>query len=111
MRFRHYPSDTAALAAVRTQPGVARLLWFNHHFAKAEVRDDRIVLSDLRMGAEPDYSFRFVVAERDGAAGWRAIPIEQMQWPWDATRRLPDLWARIWQEPAHDAHIPANVTD
>jgi inner membrane protein len=83
---------------VREQPNVARLLWFNHHFMKAEVRDGRLVLSDLRMGAEPDYSFRFAVAEPDGE-GWRAIPAEQMEWPWDASRRLPDMWARIWHSP------------
>jgi inner membrane protein len=96
MRFRHYASDTQALDAVRADPNVARLLWFNHHFAKAEVRGDTLVISDLRMGAEPDYSFRFAVAERDGASGWRAIPVEQMEWPWEASRRLPDVWRRIW---------------
>jgi inner membrane protein len=61
MAFRAHRSDVDAL--------VARLLWFNHHFAKAEVVDGRLVLSDLRMGAEPDYTFRFAVAARDGK-GW-----------------------------------------
>jgi len=98
MVFQAHRSDTPALDAVRTQADVARLLWFNHHFMKAEVRDGRLVLSDLRMGAEPDYSFRFAVAERDGDA-WRAIPTQQMEWPWEASRRLPDMWTRIWQSP------------
>jgi len=99
MTFHRYPSDTPSLDAVRDQPDVARLLWFSHHFMKAEVRDDRLVLSDLRMGAEPDYTFRFAVAERAGDAPWRAMPAEQMQWPWEATRRLPALWTRIWHAP------------
>jgi inner membrane protein len=98
MVFTGHRSNTRALGEVREQPNVARLLWFNHHFMKAEVRDGRLVLSDLRMGAEPDYSFRFAVAEPDGE-GWRAIPAEQMEWPWDASRRLPDMWARIWHSP------------
>jgi inner membrane protein len=98
MRFTAHASETEALAAVREQPDVARLLWFNHHFMKAEVRDGTLVLSDLRMGAEPDYSFRFAVAER-AQDGWRAIPTEQMRWPWEASRRLGSMWTRIWQAP------------
>jgi len=64
------------------------------------VTDDGVlVLSDLRMGAEPDYTFNFAVAERDGN-GWRAIPPEQLRWPWQATRRLTAMWQRIWTQPA-----------
>lgn len=93
MRFRPYRSDVAALEAVRTSPSVARVLWFNHGFAKAEVRGGELLLSDLRMGMEPDYAFRFAMAVRDGA-GWRAIP------PVDANRRqtrqaLRMLWQRL----------------
>lgn len=98
MQFRAYRSDVPALQAVRGFPAVARLLWFNHHFVKAETRDGELVLSDLRMGAEPDYSFRFAVAARDGG-GWRAIPVEQLQWPWQARRRLGAMWHRIWRQP------------
>ncbi len=92
MRFRAYRSDVSALDAARGFPSVARLLWFNHHFMKAEVRDRELVLSDLRMGAEPDYTFRFAVAQRDGDA-WRAIPPEDPDWR--HTRRMLGLmWRR-----------------
>jgi inner membrane protein len=113
MRFRAHADDRSARDAMARIPAAARLLWFNHHFAKAEVRDGRLLLTDLRMGAEPDYTFRFVVAERATAAVntaegpkpatyWRAIHPEQLSWPWDAAERLPALWTRIWQEPASD---------
>lgn len=98
MHFRAYASDTAAFAAVADYPAVSALRGFTHGFLKAQVREDRVVLSDLRMGAEPDYSFRFAVAEADGT-GWRPMPVEQMQWPWAASRRLPGLWRRIWVQP------------
>ncbi|WP_363798184.1 metal-dependent hydrolase [Lysobacter firmicutimachus] len=98
MRFRFYPSDTAAFAAVADYPAVRRLRWFNHGFMKAEQRDGQVVLTDLRMGAEPDYSFRFVVAQRDGE-GWREVPPQPLKWPWDAARKLPAMWTRIWREP------------
>ncbi|MGY1519450.1 metal-dependent hydrolase [Luteimonas sp. A482] len=96
--FRHHRSDVEALAQVGELPAVARLQWFNRGFMKAEVHDGRLVLSDLRMGAEPDYSFNFVVAQRDGEQ-WRAIPPEQLSWPWEARRRLGQMWHRIWNEP------------
>ncbi len=73
MRFVFHPSDTAALQAAAAVPAVARLAWFNHGFQKAEVRDGVLVLSDLRMGREPDYFFRFAVAERGAGGTWRAL--------------------------------------
>jgi len=106
MRFRAHPSDTAALAAVADAPAVRRLRWFNHGFMKAQQRDGLLVLSDLRMGVEPDYIFNFVVAERDGAQ-WRAIPPAQLEWPWDARERLGAMWARIWTEPPPTAAADA----
>jgi inner membrane protein len=105
MSFARHASDTQALRDVHAQPKSRGLLWFNHHFAKAQVRDGQLVLTDLRMGAEPDYSFRFAVARREGDA-WRAIPTEQMDWPWEASRRLRDMWSRIWVEPPPREHAP-----
>lgn len=98
MRFRAYASDAPAYSQVSGYPAVHRLQWFNHGFMKAEEHEGRLVLSDLRMGAEPDYNFRFVVAERDGES-WREIEPEQLQWPWQAARKLSAMWTRIWNEP------------
>jgi inner membrane protein len=97
MSFHAYRSDVAALDAARGIPAVARLLWFNHGFMGAETRGDELILNDLRMGAAPDYAFRFVVAERTGAAAWRAVP------PVDANRRqtaqaIKMLWRRLWNQ-------------
>ncbi|MGY1458903.1 metal-dependent hydrolase [Luteimonas sp. A534] len=106
MTFRRYMSDVEALAQVDGYPAVARLAWFNRGFMKAAERDGRLVLSDLRMGAEPDYSFNFAVAEREDD-GWREIPPEQLSWPWEARRRLADMWHRIWSEPPSASRPPA----
>ena len=102
MEFRSYRSDTDAIAAVGGYAPVQRLQWFTHGFLKAERRDGRLVLSDLRMGAEPDYSFRFEVAHA-APDGWRPQPVRQLRWPWDARRRLPDMWRRIWTTPGGNA--------
>ncbi|HEY0662121.1 MAG TPA: metal-dependent hydrolase [Lysobacter sp.] len=98
MQFRGYRSDVRALDDVHDYRSVRALAWFNHGFMKAEQRAGQLVLSDLRMGSEPDYSFRFAVAERAGG-GWREINPQQLRWPWQASRRLGAMWQRIWQAP------------
>ncbi|TWI06284.1 inner membrane protein [Luteimonas cucumeris] len=98
MQFDAHASDMQALGQAGDFSAVQRLTWFNHGFQKAEVRARQLVLSDLRMGSTPDFSFRFAVAERD-AEGWREIAPQQLQWPWEARRRLPEMWWRIWNEP------------
>lgn len=98
IRFRRYASDTQAMAAAGDVPAVRRLAWFNHGFMKAQVHEDRLLLSDLRMGAEPDYSFTFAVAGRDGD-GWRALPPEQLPWAVPRGDQLAAIWERIWNEP------------
>ena len=102
MRFHAQRSDAAALASARGIPAVERLLWFDHGFAKAQVRDGVLVLSDLRMGQEPDYSFNFAVARAENGR-WVALdPPRQPRFEWKLRRGWNDLWWRIWHEPPAD---------
>ena len=66
MDFRGYKSNTQALAEAGDIPAVRELAWFNHGFMRTRTLDGELVLSDLRMGLEPDYNFSFVVAVREG---------------------------------------------
>lgn len=43
-----------------------RLEWFTSGFYKLGRENDKIYMSDLRMGMEPGYSFSFYVAKREG---------------------------------------------
>lgn len=105
MRLCMHASDTYALQTARDIPAVQRLTWFTHGFQKAEIRDGELVLSDLRMGGEPDYSFRFAVATGDGET-WRALqPPRQLRLEWKSPRGLDALWRRIWSAPAAQAAI------
>ena len=99
--FRGYPSNTQALAESRDIAAVQRLNWFNRGFMRAQVQGDRLVLSDLRMGLAPDYSFQFAVAQgRDGQ--WREIAPVQLPWSSPVTGSdglrvlLAAMWQRIW---------------
>ncbi|VXB02499.1 conserved membrane hypothetical protein [Luteimonas sp. 9C] len=99
MQFTAYTSDVAALRENAGLPAVQRLAWFNHGFMGAAVVDDTLQLSDLRMGNEPDYFFRFDVAQRAGN-GWRSIPPVQAEMRRDIAETWHATWARIWHEPA-----------
>lgn len=109
MQFQGYPSNVQALRQAQGLPAVQRLLWFNRGFMRAQVVDGRLLLSDLRMGLEPDYTFTFAVAEqRDGQ--WQATVPEQVRADYsspqaraDMGRRLAQMWHRIWHAPPQDA--------
>lgn len=101
MRFQAHAGDTAALRALADTPPVARLLWFSSGFMKAVPEGHQLVLSDLRMGAEPSYTFRYVIAERGAAsAPWQAITPVAADSPSDPRRALQAVWQRLLHEPA-----------
>ncbi|MDX3933194.1 MAG: metal-dependent hydrolase [Stenotrophomonas sp.] len=105
MHFEGFASNVQALRQAADIPAVQRLEWFNRGFMRAQVVDGRLVLSDLRMGLEPDYTFNFAVAaEREGR--WQGIVPEQVRGDYsspearaDISSRLGLMWDRIWHEP------------
>ncbi|WP_313173419.1 metal-dependent hydrolase [Stenotrophomonas sp.] len=105
MQFQGYPSNVQALRQAADVPAVQRLNWFNHGFMRAQVVDGELVLSDLRMGLEPDYNFNFAVAsEREGQ--WQAMPPRQLMPAYRQAgnrdvlkQRLALMWQRIWRAP------------
>jgi len=109
MYFTHYPSDTAALRAAADIPAVRELNWFNRGFMRARVENGELVLSDLRMGMEPNYNFNFVVARWQDRQ-WQAILPRRLplDWPRDPQGRTRGervkeavcyLWQRLWHSP------------
>ncbi|MGB5411000.1 MAG: metal-dependent hydrolase [Woeseiaceae bacterium] len=96
MVFSASASDTQSLQEAHDVWAVERLLWFSRGFVKATVDDERLILSDLRMGQEPVYVFSHVVATR-GNPHWKPITTELL--PVSLTNRaLSWTWQRIWTE-------------
>ena len=94
MAFTTYASDTRALAEASNVWAVQRLRWFAADFVRADVEDGRLVITDLRMGQEPNYVFRHVVAER-GNPHWEPIPPKRLTMRIDRGD-LGAVWRRIW---------------
>jgi inner membrane protein len=79
-------------------PHYARMKWFTNEHFKLSADDGDIVLTDLRMGKEPHYFFRFTIANEAGT------PIEypeRVSANFDRRAALKTLWHRIWHEPVH----------
>ncbi len=95
----------ALLSGLDTHWPVQRLRWFTHGFYSVERVADAVVMSDVRMGLEPNYIFRFKVAS---VGNPHPQPVTSTRVPpqrdWDA---LPMLWQRIWDSGV-TFHIPVD---
>ncbi len=106
-----YPATREPPPALAEAPSVARLKRFTHGFHRWDRVGDRHVLVDLRMGAEPDYLFRFAVGEeRDGAVVALDAP-EQLPWPSERVGpQLRRVAQRIFSPEEPPAEAAATVT-
>ncbi len=62
--FDRFERGAALLPALQGIDGVQRIAAFTHGFYKLQLRGQRAVITDLRMGQEPAYTFSFEVAEQ-----------------------------------------------
>ena len=89
--FDRHPRHPELLAPIADAWPVARLMWFTRGFHAAAVRNQDVVLTDLRMGLEPDYVFAF----RVGVLGNPHVhPAEAIRLP---ARRDFGRVARVWR--------------
>jgi len=96
--FKTYPRSLELIEPLQDYWPVQRLQWFTKGFYAAALHGSDIVIADLRMGAEPDYVFRFKVGALGNphprAAGVEQLPgirnFERLRW----------VWARIWSPEA-----------
>lgn len=98
MTFDAFPRGDALYEATKGNPYVDRIAWFSHGFFKMSERDGRIIISDLRMGQEPYYSFNFTVAQRGNPSIKPVLPThtreqhnvrEGLSWIWRRARGEP----------------------
>ena len=91
-----YPSQRPLLEPLGELAAVQRLRWFTHGFYAVDEVDGKLVMTDLRMGAEPRYAFRFAVASNKGGVP-QPIPVEQLPWPDYSMDDLRRMWRLLWQ--------------
>jgi inner membrane protein len=98
IRMTHHPANHHLLEGLEDHWPVKRLRWFTHGFYAVRQIGDGLVMEDLRMGMEPDYTFRFQVA---AAGNPHPVPeaSRRVKSPRN-TRVLSWIWQRIWDETA-----------
>ncbi|MEP2030964.1 MAG: metal-dependent hydrolase [Paracoccaceae bacterium] len=72
-RIYSHPRGPELVACLGYVDAFAKLKWFSRGYYRADLEDEKIVVSDLRMGLTPDYAFRFAIAEQ-GNETIRVIP-------------------------------------
>jgi inner membrane protein len=88
------PRNLALMDGIEDHPPVVKLKWFTRGYYAFSTVGDEVVMTDLRMGSEPDYVFRFKIA-RLNEGHPQPIDDERLQTIQD-WRRLAWVWKRIW---------------
>ena len=90
-----YPRKLALVAGIEEHPPIVKLKRFTNGYYSFSTVGEYVAMTDLRMGSEPDYVFRFKVARLKDS---HPTPIddERLKTTQD-WRRLAWVWSRIWK--------------
>jgi inner membrane protein len=97
--FDRFDRGAALDAEVGGIRSAQRIRDFSRGFYALRQQGPRVLITDLRMGQEPAYTFSFAIAERASPAQALAVP-EQVGTRPDLGKFLPWLWRRIGGDPA-----------
>jgi inner membrane protein len=89
-----YQTRPELLETVNKERAIMRLQWFTKGFYSVSQRDNKIVLSDLRMGIECGYVFNFIVAEETENSLQLALVEKFSERP--DLGKIGNIWDRIW---------------
>jgi inner membrane protein len=99
MTFDLFPRGDRLYDTLRGNWHVDRIAWFSHGFFKMSERDGQAVITDLRMGQEPYYSFNFIVAQRQSPT-FAFVPPRVYREQHDLRTGLAWIWRRARGEQA-----------
>jgi inner membrane protein len=96
--FDRFDRGDALAVHLQGHDGTQRIRDFSQGFYKLQVQGDSVRVSDLRMGQEPNYTFSFTVAQRQGDA-WQTVPAQAAGSRGDLNEALAWLWQRLQGHP------------
>ncbi|MCX4189375.1 metal-dependent hydrolase [Methylophaga sp. OBS3] len=92
-----YDRGIEALSVLSDSPALTRIEWFTRGLYKVTQTDELMIISDLRMGMEPYYFFRFRVATFDDNE-WHLVEPKQVPMFRNSANGLRWVWQRIWHQ-------------
>lgn len=96
--MQSFPSSPQLLTGIEDHWPVRRLQWFTKGFYSVSRVGQNVIITDLRMGLEESYVFRFKIAEFGNPHAKATIP-ERLP-PERDFSRLKNVWGRIWDQDA-----------
>lgn len=110
IKFSQYQRHPVLLEKLKDNPSIQRLAWFTNGFYSVEQAGSSYIATDLRMGMEPVYFFRFNVAESTDK-GIESIETKRVSSERRTKEGLSWVWQRIWTvETTFDNSIPSGMT-
>jgi inner membrane protein len=94
--FDRFDQGQPLREALRGDWNAERIVWFSRGFYKFAQVDDRVIVTDLRMGQEPNYVFAFEIARI--ASPPVAAPVKAVGGRGDIGAGLRWQWRRMWGE-------------
>jgi inner membrane protein len=114
IKFKFHLSEKILLNTIADNWNVKRLQWFTKGFYKVSNTDNKIVITDIRMGVGELYFFNFVVGEKNKDNITIAEVEKLAPENFNAIEPLKRLWQRIWDENIElflpNQHIESDVT-
>lgn len=95
--LHQHKSQNHLLTEIKQSWPVKRLIWFTKGYFKVWENSGDVIMSDLRMGMEPNYVFSFAVAKSSNPNGL-PISAERIRQNRDLAA-LKKVWQRIWSSP------------
>ena len=93
IEFEDIANEPKAVAIAPEFISYEKLHWFSHGFLKTEILENELIVSDLRMGVEPEYVFRFIIAE-NYEQNWQAVVPQRIgiRYDWN---RLKEIYQKL----------------
>lgn len=94
--FSEFNRGSELKSLLADSPDLQRIHWFTNNNYKLEQLDNKVIATDLRMGLEPNYFFRFQLAEISDDGVTLSTP-NQLPMSRNAREGLAWVWHRIWE--------------
>jgi inner membrane protein len=98
IHFDFYPSENELIYPIADNWNVKRLQWFTKGFYKVSNVDNKVVITDIRMGVGDLNFFNFIVGEIDKNSVTSAEVEKLEPQEFNTIEPLNKLWLRIWDE-------------
>lgn len=94
LNIERFPRDQELAAAAANLEAGRRLIWFTGGFLAYHRFEDRLAVTDIRLGVPGAHPFTFVIAEAAGEPGaWQPVPSYKV----DRPPMRPGLFTALWQ--------------